>query len=41
LNRGLITTTNIPSGHQLKDVLANGLPTKLFSQLTWKQGMRN
>jgi len=26
---------------KLKDVLANALPTKLFSQLTCKLGMRN
>jgi len=32
-------TTYIPSWHQLANVLRNGLPTKHFSQLTWKLGM--
>ena len=39
LDSGLISTTYIPSGQQLADVLTKGLPTEHFKELTSKLGM--
>ncbi len=39
LDCGLITTSYIPTGHQLADVLTKGLSTERFRQLTCKLGM--
>ena len=39
LDSGVITTTYIPSEHQLADVLTKGLPKDRFSQLTCKLEM--
>lgn len=41
LDNVLITTSHVPSGHRLTDVLTKGLSTERFWKLTCKLGMIN